>query len=452
MIETEKISDLEKHLNNFNLHIRQSAFSELLQLTKMGKVDIKEGNLDINMHCHTFFSFNAYGYSPTSLVWLAKKNGWKMVGMVDFDVLDGIDEFLQACEIGEVRGTAGIETRVFIPEFSNREINSPGEPGVAYHMGIGFSGTKVTSPATPILKDLRNRAVHRNQMVIQRVNSILQPVTIDYETDVLPLSPSATPTERHIVLAYIRAVEKEILNLTSFWSEKLQMTPDEITGLLTDSAKLQNQVRSKLMKRGGPGYVMPTPNTFPSVEEFHNLILECGALPCFAWLDGTSKGEEDIDELLELMIDKGVVTVNIIPDRNWNIPDDTQRQKKVKNLNEFINLAQKLDLPINVGTEMNSYGNKLVDDFKSPELAGFRSIFLAGAFFVYGHTMFERNLGLGYQSEWAQVNFPSRRQSNDFYTRVGQMIQPGEAGLNVLKKLNTNMEPSSILRILEGTR
>ena len=77
------------------------------------------------MHCHTFFSFNAYGHSPTSLAWLAKRRGFKLMGIVDFDVLDGVGEFLDACEVVGVHGSAGIETRVFLPEFATREINSP---------------------------------------------------------------------------------------------------------------------------------------------------------------------------------------------------------------------------------------------------------------------------------------------------------------------------------------
>jgi len=52
-----------------------------------------------------------------------------LIGIVDFDVLDGVDEFLAACEVAGVRGSAGVETRVFIPEFATHEINSPGEPG-----------------------------------------------------------------------------------------------------------------------------------------------------------------------------------------------------------------------------------------------------------------------------------------------------------------------------------
>ena len=74
---------------------------------------------------------------------------------MDFDVLDAVDEFLNTCERLAVRGSAGIETRVYIPEFSTRETNSPGEPGVYYHMGIGFTSSQVPADVAPILADMR---------------------------------------------------------------------------------------------------------------------------------------------------------------------------------------------------------------------------------------------------------------------------------------------------------
>ena len=130
---------------------------------------------------HTFFSFNGYGYSPTALAWLAKRHGIKLMGIVDFDVLDAVDEFLAACDTVGVRGSAGIETRVFIPEFATREINSPGEPGVYYHMGIGFTSSQVPEAVAPILAAMRRRAIERNQDMLARINAHLTPVTIDYE-------------------------------------------------------------------------------------------------------------------------------------------------------------------------------------------------------------------------------------------------------------------------------
>jgi len=136
-------------------------------------------------------------------------------------------------------------------------------------------------------------------------------------------------------------------------------------------------------------------------------------------LDGTSAGEQAIEELLELLIGQGAAALNIIPDRNWNIADPELCRLKVQKLYEVVQLAEQLALPLNIGTEMNSFGQKLIDDFDAPELAPVRQAFIDGAHFVYGHTLLQRSLGLGYQSRWAQTQLPSRRERNEFYTQVG---------------------------------
>lgn len=418
----------ESQLNDFDPAIRAHALEELMALARDGDVPFAPLMDAANMHCHTFFSFNAYGHSPTSLAWLAKRRGFKAVGIVDFDVLDAVDEFLDVCELIGVRGSAGIETRVFIPEFADREINSPGEPGVCYHMGIGFTKTAVPDSAAPILDDLRQRASRRNRDIVFRVNRYLDPVALDYERDIVPLTPAGNPTERHIVAAYIQAAGKRLDNLGAFWSDRLGVPADQIEALLNDVPKFQNLVRSKLMKQGGVGYVRPGAETFPTVEQFHSLITACGALPCAAWLDGTSAGEQAIEELLTLLVGKGVVTFNIVPDRNWNISDPEAKQVKLRNLYQVVELAQALDLPLNVGTEMNSYGQKLIDTFEAPELAPVRKAFLDGAHFIYGHTALQRAAGLGYLSAWAEAHLPTRRERNAFYTRAGTQLAPGRPG------------------------
>jgi hypothetical protein len=74
---------------------------------------------------------------------------------------------------------------------------------------------------------------------------------------------------------------------------------------------------------------------------------------------------------------------------------------------------------------------------------------LDGAHFIYGHTVLQRALGLGYQSEWAQTHLPSRRERNDFYTRVGYQVPPGKTGVAQFKQLDPAMSPSSILAKLK---
>ena len=97
--------------------------------------------------------------------------------------------------------------------------------------------------------------------------------------------------------------------MRSFWAAKLGVPAEQIAAAIGDYAKFSNLVRGKLMKKGGVGYVPPSPGAFPTVEEVNKLTLACGALPCFAWLDGVSAGEQAIRELLGLMVDKGAVTV-----------------------------------------------------------------------------------------------------------------------------------------------
>ena len=94
---------------------------------------------NVNMHCHSFFSYNAHGWSPSRIAWESRRANLYAAALTDFDVLDGLDEFLQAGEMLSLRTAVHLETRAFLNEYSNVDINSPGEPGVTYIMGMGFT-------------------------------------------------------------------------------------------------------------------------------------------------------------------------------------------------------------------------------------------------------------------------------------------------------------------------
>jgi hypothetical protein len=441
----ERREQFEGRLNDFDPKVRAQSLHALLSLAKEGAIPRPVDGGLVNMHCHTFYSYNAYGHSPTSLAWLAHQRGWHLVGIVDFDVLDGVDEFLDACQQARVRGTAGIETRVFVADYADCEINSPGEPGVCYHMGIGFASGTVPPEAKDILSDLGWRAEERNRAILARVNAHLSPVAVDYERDVLPLTPGGHPTERHLVLAYLDAVHRLHPDAAGFWAGALALEPEQAAAAMGDKQGFQNLVRSRLIKRGGAGYVRPESGMFPTLETFQRFVEACGALPCAAWLDGTSEVERHPEQWLAYLIGQGVVALNIIPDRNWNLADPELRRTQVRNLHQIVRLAQSLNLPLNIGTEMNAFGQKTVDDLGVPELAPLRPAFLAGAHFVYGHTQMQRTLGLGYQSDWAREHLPMRQNRTEFFTQVGEAIAPGQPGLGQLQSFDANMTPGWIL-------
>lgn len=444
------IEDLEQRLDSFDARERHEAIIGLCEKVETGQIVLPDASStsspqagrDVNLHCHTFFSYNTYGYSPSKFAWLARKAGLAVAGVVDFDVLDALEEFHEACRLLGLKGCAGLETRVYVPQFAERVINSPGEPGISYHMGVGLPSAKLGGKEGEFLMRLRATARQRNQELMGRVNEHLKPVTLDYEQDVLVLTPSGNATERHICLAYARKA-KEIFDQTSalskFWTEKLGIDAQKLG--LPDGRDLLNTIRAKTMKRGGVGYVQPGKGSFPLMADTNRFIIAAGGIPVHTWLDGTSDGEQAIEELLDVAMSTGAAAINVIPDRNYTpgAPD-----VKLRNLYAVVEVAEQRDLPVVMGTEMNSPGQKFVDDFGSAELSPLVPAFLKGAYIVYAHSVLQRTSGLGYVSEWAKKNFTSVRQKNEFFKEVGERLAPGRE--NVLKGFGQSAKPSAILR------
>jgi len=433
-------------LNSFELAERQAALAAL----QSAGGPLPETGPYFNLHCHTFYSYNGYGLSPTALAWRGRQEGLYAMGIVDFDVLDGVDEFLDGCAAVGLRGCAGMETRVYIPEFSDRVINSPGEPGISYHMGAGFVRTAAEDEAT--LNHLRAIAAVRNRGLLERVNGFLDPVVLDYERDLLPLTPSGNATERHVCQAYDEKAKAQFpdrAKRVAFWADRLGTDKAAIEKILDDGPALQGLIRSKTMKAGGVGYVQPNGPDFPKLETINAFTKANGALPTMTWLDGTTPGEMALDELLEVMMGSGVVMVNIVPDRNWNLADGAQRAVKVAAMDTFIAAAVARDLPIMVGTEMNAHGQRFVDDFEAAPMKPHYAVFRQGADVLSGHTALELAGGMGYLSPWAEAHFPSRRLRNNFYEEVGCALRPGRG----LEGVGAGLSPEEVLGILgvEGT-
>mgnify|MGYP001279512673 CR=1 FL=1 len=449
MASEKEVNRLEHELDSFNLQTRKESLRKLMALVTSGSIEVPDEREIANLHCHSFFSYNGYGFSPSHLAWIAKKNGIKFMGIVDFDILDGVDEFLDACKMTGVRGTAGIETRVYIPEFKMYEINSPGEPGIAYHMGTGFISSKVPNVTMPALDNIRQRAVQRNQQIIDTVNEFLAPLEVYYEEDILPMTPGGYATERHMVQKIAKKSFESFEDPIDFWHKKLDLPKESIEKVIQDQNAFKNLLRKKLMKRGGVAYVQPDVEAFPTVDEFHEIILSADAIPCSAWLDGTSEGEQEIERLLDLLMEKGVRVINIVPDRNWNIAVPETKKRKIRELYHIVDLAQSLDLPIIVGTEMNSFGQKLVDDFDAPELDAVLEAFMKGAYFLYGHTRMAKLFGMGYQSQWSQENFANRKTRNAFYEDAGHLISPEMDSEQFADRINVRMSVDDVLKTLD---
>lgn len=448
------LDKLEANLDSFDNTVRQVALNKIAEMITDQQIAPATVKQEVNLHFHTFFSYNAEAWSPSRVAWEAKKYGLKMAGIVDFDVLDGMEEFLQSGLTLDLPVCASMETRVFVGDYSDKVMTSPNEPGITYFMAGGCYKLPCTSSAAGAqLVQMREMARKRNLQLVERVNIFLGKVQLDYDTDVVPLTPSGNATERHILAAYDSKSRQVFENnneaLASFWAGALEIDIAEAAALLNDSAKFHDKIRNKLMKFGGVGYIAPTKETFPDIEPVISMIQDMDALPMATWLDGTNPGEQDMSKLLEMLESKGVSAMNIIPDRNWNIKNSEEKAKKVKNLELAVQAARDLCFPICVGTEMNKAGLPFVDNFQAPELAPYIADFIAGANFLWGHTLLGKYSDAGSASAWAAANFDSNRKARvDFYTALGAAIGHAEANTRLRNVDIKSQTPAKVLEIL----
>ncbi len=414
------------NLDSFDVHERRATLAGLAR-----GPGLPAAGSNVNMHAHSFYSFNAEGWSPSRVAWECRRAGLYAAGLCDFDVLDGVEEFLDAGLALGLRAAAHIETRVFLADMREVEITSPGEPGVTYIMGAGF----VRSPAagTRAADDLaayRRRAGERNQALIARIHQHLPEIALDYVRDVMTLTPAGNATERHIIRAYVRQAAHrfgEGDSAVAFWSGVLGKDGETTRRLMAEAPRFEEAVRARLVKRGGLGYEQPSESTFPRAADFTAWVRACGALPMITWLDGTSAGERDAQALLDCMCGHGCVAMNIVPDRNWNIADPEERRRKIANLGTIVAEAERRGLPLNIGTEMNRHGLPFVDDLNGEALRPHRAAFLRGARIMAGHSLLARYADYGYLSPAAEQDLTEVKERNAFFEAIGALPPLTEA-------------------------
>ena len=407
-------------LSDFNEDTRLSALKQLAAADPFAE----PGPL-FNMHCHSFFSYNADGWSPSRVAFECRSRRLCAAALCDFDVLDGLDEFLEAGRLLALRSAVHLETRAYVRELSTADISSPGEAGVTYIMGCGFTGIPaVGTQQARTLALLRQGAQDRNLALIARVNAALPAIAIDYARDVQPLTPKGVATERHIMRAYRLQALKAFPDpaaRAAFWAPLLKCAVAEYPAIEANIPKMEDLVRNALAKRGGIGYIQPTEKTFPLADDFTGWVKSCGAIPTIAWLDGTSGGEAKCNDLLDLMTDKGCAALNIIPDRNWNLKKPEEAALKQAKLDEVVKGCVKRDLPINIGTEMNKGGLPFVDDITGPVLKNYAAEFTQGMRIMVGQTLLGVYAHAPYLGERAQSEFKDIKKRNAFYASVGTL-------------------------------
>jgi hypothetical protein len=282
---------------------------------------------EANSHIHTPFSFSAFPDMETVFT-MGKQENISVLGINDFFVTDGYDDFYAGSLKNRIFPLFNIE---FIGLMKNEQlkgirINDPNNPGRIY-----FSGKGLDYPFNPgFFQKLRLRSVKREtqyqiRAMIGKMNSIITAVnpslSLSYETVKKEFARELV-RERHLAKAVRTLAEKHYPDPVERlkFIEQIYGGKKSLAGI-GNPARLENEIRSNLLKSGGAAFVEEKEESFLPVGKIIKLILDAGGIPCYPVLLDDPSGnftefERDMEKLHSSLSSMKIGCIELIPGRN----------------------------------------------------------------------------------------------------------------------------------------
>jgi len=409
---------------------RLEALKELKRLEVEGIIPPPEKRVGVNLHIHTSESFSIFN-SPTEAAWAGYRAGLEVIGINDHYTISGHKEFRAACRILGLKATFSIEAMAMSKEArdSGERYNDPKNPGRIYLCGKGvIHDLEAGSPSDQLLRSIRRAFRERCKKMTEKVDELLSSIapslSLSFD-DVLRLTPHGNVTERHVAQAVVDTIRSQFPN-----EEEQKRALESLIGKISDEDfsredKLQDLVRNRLLKAGGPAYVEEPEEVFPSLDMLVKLFRDYGAIPTYPVLGNPiTEKEKNLNSLFNELEDYGIYAVEVIPKRNTR-----------ERLREIVKEAEKHGFPVFSGTEHNTKAPEpLLDEFsKDPE---FLPIFRKGAYLLLGHHFLSEYCGRGYLQEDGRLTFENREEGMAFFSFAGKITWPDDA-LKWLRKIGT---------------
>lgn len=329
--------DLLDALNDPDSGTRLSALAGLVrEIHRDRSKQPRPGNA-VNNHIHTFYSFSPY--SPAKAVWMSYMAGLQTAGIMDHDTVSGAYEFIQAGHIVGLATTVGVECRADFSDtaLSGKRINHPDQLSAAYIALHGIPHTQIGRVSDFFAPYLSRRNVRNRRMTV-RINELLSPfgMTIDFDTDVVPLSMShegGSITERHLLFAVAQEMIRHFgkgVQLLDFLRRELNLKLEPRTaGYLEDPGNVHYayDLLGALKGHLVPAFYIDAGDEMPDVHEVVRFAESIGAISAYAYLGdvgvsvtGDKKSQKFEDDYLDLLFhtlrDLGFRAVTYMPSRN----------------------------------------------------------------------------------------------------------------------------------------
>ena len=282
---------------------------------------------EVNGHIHTPYSFSAFDNLET-VFRMANNEGISVLGINDFFVTDGYEAFYKESVFHKVFPLFNIEFIGLMKgeQKSGIRINDPNNPGRIYFCGKGLdypfnAPHSVKKQLDEVIRESQNQIIK----MIARLNKLIHPIDpshlFTYE-GIKERFAHDLVRERHLAKA-IRFLAIENYPTTEaqlHFIEALYGDKKSKTGM-SNHAALENEIRSNLLKAGGPAFVEEEESSFLDLKKIINIIIKSGGIPCYPVLlddpDGNfTEFESDPEKLYSSLTALNVGCIELIPGRN----------------------------------------------------------------------------------------------------------------------------------------
>lgn len=307
----------------------------------------------VNSHIHTPYSFSAFN-SIEHAVNLASEQQVNVLGISDFNTVEGHAEFNELCRKNHIYPLFGIESITLVRKDKEDGVkwNDPKNPGIVYICGKALD-FPMTFPSASVAK-LRSlwQGTQENitQAIIKvgnRCADIGLPVALDYES-IKARYAKNTVRERHVTRALFDAMAESIPDKGKRLSAYRKLfSSEKFDADLDNNALVQDQIRNFLLKAGTPCFVEEDTKSFLTPQECNQLILSGGGIPCYpVFADDSlelSTREKDVEKLAISLRTLGYQMVEFIPLRN-----------SFDHLKNYVRYFHESGFPVVFGTEHNT--------------------------------------------------------------------------------------------------
>ena len=312
----------------------------------------------VNSHIHLPPNFSAFT-TVAQAIDLAAAQGIGVLGVSNYYDYDVYGDFVSLARKAGIFPLFGLEIISLIDDLvkAGVKINDPGNPGKMYICGKGITRfAPFNAEAEALIGVIRRKDSLRIAEIVRKLSDVFVqrgvPLGVS-ENDVIDMvvKRHGCPRnrvylqERHVCQAFQEAffarvpAEQRVAKLAVVFGLS---APPKFTA--DDAVKIQNEIRSQLMKAGKPAFVE---ETFVDFDQARRLILALGGIPCYPTLaDGTSPicpFEDTVEKLIDNIKSRGIQCAEFIPIRNT--PEVLSR---------YVKAMRSAGLVITGGTEHNT--------------------------------------------------------------------------------------------------